>query len=80
MGLLQCSLQALQVVSLAQKAAVAVMAVTALLAAAAVGAGNSSLPVWGGLGTGAVLAAVAAWQLGLLRQKFIFVDYVQADH
>ncbi|KAL3160408.1 hypothetical protein ABBQ32_010732 [Trebouxia sp. C0010 RCD-2024] len=74
-----CS-KALQVVSLAQKAAVAVMAVTALLAAAAVGAGNSSVPVWGGLGTGAVLAAVAAWQLGLLRQKFIFVDYVQADH
>ena len=67
-------------VTFAHKAAVAVVAVTALLAAATVGAGNSSLPVWGGLGTGAALAAIAAWQLGLMRQKFIFVDYVQADH
>ena len=75
-----CTLQAFQVVTWAQKAAVAVMAVTALLAAAAVGAGSRSLPVWGGLGAGAVVAALAAWQLGVMRQKFIFVDYVHAEH
>ena len=73
-------LQVFQVVTWAQKATLAVVAVTALLAAAAVGAGSKSLPVWGGLGAGAIAAALAAWQLGVLRQKFIFVDYVHAEH
>ena len=73
-------LQAFQVVTWAHKATVAVLAVTALLGAAAVGAGTKSFPVWGGLGAGAVVAALVAWQLGVLRQKFIFVDYVHAEH
>ena len=75
-----CTLQAFQVVTWAQKAAVAVMAVTALLAAAAVGAGSKSVPVWGGLGACAVVTALAAWQFGVMRQKFIFVDYVHAEN
>ena len=78
--LMLCTLQAFQVVTWAQKAAVAVMAVTALLAAAAVGAGSQSLPVWGGLSASAVVAALAVWQLGVMRQKFTFVDYVHAEH
>lgn len=73
-------LQAFQVVTWAQKATFAVLAVTALLGAAAVGAGTKSFPVWGGLTSGAVVAALVAWQLGVLRQKFIFVDYVHAEH
>lgn len=67
-------------VTWAQKATFAVLAVTALLAAASIGAGTRSFPVWGGLGAGATVAALVAWQLGVLRQKFIFVDYVHAEH
>lgn len=73
-------LQAFQVVTWAQRVAVAAMAVAALFAAAAVGAGSKYVGVWAGLGLGAAAAAAAAWRLGLLRQKFVFVDYVQADH
>ena len=73
-------LQAFQVVTWAQKAAFAVLAVSALLGAAAVGAGTKSFPVWGGLSAGAAVAALVAWQLGVLRHKFIFVDYVHAEH
>ena len=75
-----CILQALQLVTLAQKVAIGAVAVTALLAAAAVGAGNKSYPMWGGLGAAAIVAALAAWRLGVLRQKFLFVDYVHAEH
>ena len=73
-------MQAFQVVTWAQKLAMAAIAVAALLAAAAVGAGTKAPVVWVGLSLCAVVAAVSAWRLGMLRQKFIFVDYVQADH
>lgn len=56
------------------------MGAAALSAAAAAGAGQTSKLVWGGLALGAVAAAFAAWKLGQTRQKFIFTDYVQADH
>ena len=72
--------QAFQVITWLQRIAVAAMGVAALLAAAAAGAGQSSPSIWACLGVGAAAAAVVAWKLGQLRQRFIFVDYVQADH
>ena len=67
-------------VTWSQRVAIATLGVSALFAAAAVGAGSSRIAAWAGLGAVAAVAAVAAWRLGLLRQKFVFVDYVQADH
>ena len=56
------------------------MAIAALLAAAAVGAGQTAPRVWAAVGVGAAAAAFAAFKLAQIRQQFIFVDYVQADH
>ncbi len=72
--------QAFKVVTWLQRTAVAGMAIAALLAAAAICAGQSSPAVWAFVWVGAAAAALAAWKLGQVRQKFIFVDYVQADH
>ncbi len=72
--------QALKVITWFQKAAVAATVVSALLAAAAFGAGQSSLFFWAAVGVSAVAAAFAAYRLAQVRQKFIFVDYIQADH
>jgi len=72
--------QALKVVTWFQRAAVAATAVSALLAAAAFGAGQSSISFWAAVGVSAVAAAFAAYRLAQVRQKFIFVDYIQADH
>ena len=72
--------QALKVITWLQRAAVAATAVSALLAAAAFGAGHSSLPFWAAVGVSVVAAAFAAYRLAQVRQKFVFVDYVQADH
>ena len=72
--------QALKAITFLQRAAVAATAVSALLAAVAVGAGHSSLSFWAAVGVSAVAAAFAAYRLAQVRQKFIFVDYVQADH
>lgn len=74
-----CS-KALKVITWLQRAAVAATAVSALLAAAAFGAGHSSLPFWAAVGVSVVAAAFAAYRLAQVRQKFVFVDYVQADH
>ncbi len=72
--------QALKVITWLQRAAVAATAVSALLAAVAFGAGHSSLSFWAAVGVSAVAAASAAYRLAQVRQKFIFVDNVQADH
>lgn len=74
-----CS-KALKVVEWLQKAAFAAMAAAALVAAAAAGAGSASTAAWAAVAVSTVSAALAAWKLGQIRQKFLFVDYVQADH
>lgn len=73
-------MQALKAISWLQRAAFATMAIAALLAAAAFGAGQTAPRVWAAVGVGAAAAAFAAFKLYQLRQQFIFVDYVQADH
>ena len=73
-------LQAFKVVGWLQKAAFAAMAAGALIAAAAAGAGQTSTVAWVAIAVGAVSAAPAAWKLGQVRQKFLFVDYVQANN
>ncbi len=70
-------LQALEVFTWAQKVAVGGLAVSALAIAANVGAGQESPVAYAGLFGAAVTTGLAAWQLGKIRQKFIFVDYVQ---
>lgn len=75
-----CFVQALRVMTWLQRAAVAATAVSALLAAVAFGAGHSSLSFWAAVVVCAVAAAFAAYRLARVRQNFIFVDYVQADH
>lgn len=73
-----CS-KALTVITWLQRVAFAAVAVASLVAAAAIGAGRSPVAC-AAVGAGALAAAVVAWRLGQVRQKFMFVDYVQADH
>ena len=72
-------MQALQVFTWGQRASAGLVAASALLAAAAPGAGQASVVTWTALLGMAVLGVVASWQCGVMRQQFIFVDYVHAE-
>ena len=72
-------LQALQVFTWMQRAAVGCTATAALSSAAAVGAGQSSATVWGSIAAAAALSAVAAWRIQMERRNFLFNDYVPAE-
>lgn len=78
-SMLPLPMQALTVITWLQRVAYAAVAVASLVAAAAVGAGRSPVAC-AAVGAGALAAAVVAWRLGQVQQKFMFVDYVQADH
>lgn len=71
-------MQALEVFTVAQRAAVGCVGLAALSGAAVVG--NTSPTTWVGIAAGAITSAVVAWQLQLQRQKFIFMDYDHSEH
>ena len=72
-------LQVLQIFSWGQTLGASLVAVAALLGAAVPGLGQASAGTWSSLAAAALLAAAFSWQCGMMRQKFIFVDYVHAD-
>ena len=73
-------LQALMVFTWAQRVALGGSVLLTALSGSAALADDSHRPLAFGLLAAAVASGLAAAQLSKLRQRFIFVDYVQQDH
>lgn len=72
-------LQVLRVFTWGQKLALGLGLAAALSAAATAVAGQSDSKLSAALVVVAVICTATSWQCSVLRQKFIFVDYVHAE-
>lgn len=72
-------LQALQVFTWGQRVSASLVLAAALLAAAAPASGHAHASTWTILAIVAVVGTTASWQCSVIKQKFVFVDYVHAD-